>query len=587
MFLRNISITENIDSMLPDDGSDTAENLRLLNQSPFLSKVLVILESGEHTTSQDMERVAKSIGQAVGPPWFEPMSTKFKQPAPGQAIKHLLDMLPAVSTQQDLERLRAKISPEAVRAALEDAWKQLSGLTGLGVKQIVRVDPLRFHTLALEKLSHLNLFGIESAWASSAEGIFLSPDEKSVLIVLDPKVSMTDSGGSKAMLAYLEQIIDESAPGDLNSSILSGHVYSAANAATIRKDLAIVLTVSLTGILIIFLMFLRSWQGVLVYAIPLWAILAGLVAVMAADPKVSGITFGFGAVLMGLSVDYGLHVFYALRNGNDPGRALRRVTRPIVYCWLTTAGVFGLLLLSSLPGQRQLAVFTVAGLSAAMILALAVLPVFIAPGRSTRKNNLVPFSKISVIKSRRTVIIIFMGLILGAGICWPGVKFDGRLQALSIVPDDLARAEQLVGESWGNVRGMAMVFSRGADLNSALHKAGDIFDYVSEKLPDQRIISLTPLFPASSEQQAAIIRWEDFWSVQGPELKKIVNRESRDLGSSPAAFNPFFEYISSKPKRVGMENFKALGLQGISDMLISRRDEATVVVSLVPDSPEI
>jgi len=587
VLLRNISIVENIDSMLPDDNSGTAENFRLLSLSPFLSKVLIILERGEHKTPKDMANAAKNIAQAVGPPWFKPMSTDFQQPAPGEAIKHLLNILPAVSSKQDLDRLGGMTSPEEVRPALEEARRELAGLTGLGMKEIIRTDPFRFRILALEKLSHLDLFGIETAQASLAEGIFLSPDEKSVLIVLNPKVTMTDSGGSQVMLDHLAQIIDGSVPDDLNSSILSGHVYSAANAAAIRKDLTVVLTVSLTGILLVFLIFLRSWHGALVYAIPLWAVLAGLVAVMVAGPEVSGITIGFGAVLMGLSVDYGLHVFYALKKSTDPGRALRRIIRPILFCWLTTAGVFSLLLFSSLPGQRQLALFTVAGLSAAMVLALAFLPVFISPDKVVSRNILSSGLKIPATGGRVPVMVVFVGLMLGAVLCWPGVRFDGRLQALSIVPDDLAKAEQLVADSWGDVHDMAMVFSRGSDLDNALSKAGDVFEYISKNLPGQRIISLTPLLAPGSQQQAAIDRWEEFWSVRGPGLKQTMIKQSLDLDFSATAFEPFFEYLAAKPEQVSMDDLRSLGLGDLADMLIFRQGDSTVVMTLVPDSPEI
>ncbi len=587
VFLRNISITENIDSMLPDDDSGTARDFRLLSRSPFLSKVLVVLEGGPGTTQDSLVLAAENIASAAGPPWFRPVNSEAGKPAPGEAISHLLSILPVLLNEDDLNRIQGMLSPDSVRLSLEKARQDLLGLEGLGMKQIVQIDPLQLRLLILDKMSRIDIFGIEPGPGPLIDNAFLSPDRKSALIVLDPTVSMTDSRGSQEMLEHLEKIIEVAVGKDIQTHTVSGHVYAAANAAAIGKDLGVVLTVSLMGILAVFLIFLRTWQGVLVYVIPLGAMLAGVVAAAGANRDVSGVTIGFGAVLMGLSVDYGLHVFYALNKGENPGRALDRVARPILFCWLTTAGVFSLLLLSSLPGQRQLALFTVAGLSAAMVLALMALPAFISPGGLKPSSIPRPCLKIPVFKNRNPAIAIFLGLVLGAAFCWPGVRFDGRLQALSIVPEDLARAEQIIAESWGDVRGMAMIFSDGQDLDTAMARAAQVYEYISTNLPEQRIVSLAPLLPPDSQQRAAAKRWEKFWEKHGSDLQKTFAVEAQVLGFTPDAFARFFDYIFSTPGPAAIDDLRALGLGDLVEMLISQDSQSVSVITMVPDNPEI
>lgn len=327
--------------------------------------------------------------------------------------------------------------------------------------------------------------------------------------------------------------------------------------------------------------------AVLVYAIPLAAMLAGTLAAIATSSVVSGITLGFGAVLMGLSVDYGLHVFYGLRKSAAPGNALARVARPILFCWLTTSGVFTLLLFSTLPAQRQLAVFTIAGLSAALILALVALPVFLPagkqhPGIVQPRGLAMPSGR-----RRRLALATFLGLVLTAAVCWPAIRFDGRLQALSLVPDDLARAEQTVAASWGGVRSLAMLFSRDHDLDGALTKADALREYLTQTMPDERFISLSPLLPPRSAQQASIKRWKKFWADHGPELKRTIARESSTLGLTADAFAPFFDLVSATPQPVDREKLHALGLGELIDMLIVQDDASVSVITLVPDRPAI
>ena len=587
IFLTGLELTENIESMLPDHASEAAEDLGLLSKAPFLSRVLVIVEAGPDNSRESLVSAAKRIQKAAGPPWFRALSPDPEQPSPERAIEHLLDILPSLIKPEDLDKIEAMITPEAVSHSLEQAWLDLTGLQGLGMKKIIRADPLGLRFLVLEKFSFLNIFGTELTPDTSVRGVFPSPAGQSVLIVLDPEASMTDSGESAKMLEYLDSVISNSIPPGSNFHIVSGHSYAVANAQAIRKDLTVVLSVSLSGILAIFLIFVRVWQGVLVYAIPLAAMLAGTVAAALTGSMVSGITIGFGAVLMGLSVDYGLHVLYAMKRGASPGRALDLVSRPVLFCWLTTSGVFSLLLLSGIPGQRQLAVFTVAGLTAAMILALTVLPVFISQSGFSRTTPWLPSLRIPSAGSRIPAIAIFFALLLGALLCWPQVRFEGRLQALSMVPDQLAKAEEKIADSWGDVRGMAMVFSRGHDLNSALSQAWAVFEYLEARLPDERIVSPAPLIPPAVRQENSIELWSEFWSSRSPALKDAIVSQGRDLGFASEAFEPFFEYLDTRPAKHTVDNLKTMGLDGLTDMLILKDEDEAAVITLVPDSPAI
>jgi uncharacterized protein len=582
--LRTLHLTENIEAMLPDDASRMSENFRLLRNAPLLSKVLVVLESGQ--ASPDLLLAAvREVRTAAGPPWFKPPLTReFSLTA---ATGRLLETLPATLTEQDLLRIENMLSPDFVRHALLQARKSMAGLDGIGFKGLIRADPLGFRNLTLEKLSSLNLFGDVAAPVSNVPGAFLSEDQRRALIVLDTPVDMTDALSSREMLAHLEQLILSNVSDGIHHFVVSGHTYAAANVAAIQRDLAIVLAASTLGILVIFVCFLRTWQAMFVYLIPLGALLAGAAITAATHAIVSGITLGFGAVLMGLSVDYGLHVFYGLQSRVDPGQALARVTRPVLFCWLTTTGVFSLLLWSSLPGQRQLALFTVSGLSAALVLALIALPVFLPVGKETKIAWRLGRLPIPNRQWRILVLSAFIALVLASAICWPTIRFDGRLQALGMAPKDLTQAEQAIATSWGDVRGLAMIVSFGADLGQALQEAARVRDFLAQTAPGQRTVNLTTALPPFVDQQEAIRRWEAFWADRAWKLKREIVRQGAELGFSDQAFAPFLEYLAARPREFALDDLQTLGLSSLSDMLLTRHQDSLLIATLVPDRPEI
>ena len=116
-------------------------------------------------------------------------------------------------------------------------------------------------------------------------------------------------------------------------------------------------------------------EVIFVFLTPICVLCIAAAGVSVLYRNVSAVTIGFGAVLLGVSVDFAIHVYFALRSAaSNPSDAIAQVSRPIVFCALTTLGAFGVLSFSSLPVQRELAVFSIIGISVALILSLIPLP---------------------------------------------------------------------------------------------------------------------------------------------------------------------------------------------------------------------
>ena len=74
-----------------------------------------------------------------------------------------------------------------------------------------------------------------------------------------------------------------------------------------------------------------------------------------------GITLAFGMTLLGVAVDYPLHLFSHLRDDETPQSTLRRVWPTLRLGVLTTALGYLAMVFSDFDGLRQLAVFAIGG----------------------------------------------------------------------------------------------------------------------------------------------------------------------------------------------------------------------------------
>ncbi|BCR03188.1 membrane protein [Desulfuromonas versatilis] len=575
---RTLRMQENIAAMLPDGGS-VAEDFQLLQQAPFASKVVITLNGGSQLPQQQLIAATDELAQALDPRLFPQVVSGPREQLQQRMLPWLLAALPNLADEEDLALLRAGLDEAGVRERLQQSYRSLLGPEGWALKGLIRQDPLGLHRLALEKLRHLNLV----PGARLADGHFLSPDGKSALLVAETPVPMTDSAGAEQLLAAFEQAI-RVLPEGVEASLVSGHRYTAANARAIQADLWLILSCSTLALVLLFLIFLRSLRAVFVFLVPVSVVCLAAVAVGLVYPEVSAVTIGFGAVLLGIAVDFGLHVYFALRRGGaEPAAILGAVAKPVTFGALTTVAAFAVLLFSDLPGQRQLAVFSITGILAALLLALLVLPHLLRVGAAAPE----PPRKEGGQRAGRWILALWLLLLAAAGWQATRVTIDGDLRAMSLTPPALAADEAKLQQTWGQVRGRAMVWSLGADLEQALAVNRQIFQRLGSGEAGAELVSLAPLLPPLAEQEANRRRWQGFWAgEEGQRVLAALDREAVALRFSPDAFAPFRQALAQPAAPVTPAGLHEVGLGEVIDSLVTTLDDGRVgVLNLIPETP--
>ncbi len=163
----------------------------------------------------------------------------------------------------------------------------------------------------------------------------------------------------------------------MEAFVMAAHRYTATNANAVKQDVFVVMCSSFLGIVVIIALFLLSWAGLFVLLVPVLALsVAGITGLF--YDHFSAITIGFGSVLLGVTIDFAVHVYFALPdNESKKAAVLDEVTIPIVFGALTTVACFVVLLFSPLPGLRQVSSFSIVGICAALLISLITFPHFI------------------------------------------------------------------------------------------------------------------------------------------------------------------------------------------------------------------
>jgi len=580
----NLNLNENIESMLPDRKTDTALNFRLLQQAPFSRKVIINLNKPANIHGNELVEITDRLAAAMTPPFFTRVVT-----GPGESLSleffsWLVNVYPSLIAGEDIKSLEQKLTAEKVRKALNGLYAKLLSPEGSAMKKLFQVDPLGFRLNVLEKLRFLNII----PKMRLENDHFISPDGKNALIIAETPFEITDAERGREMLIHFKGLLANIVPDTISVSMISGHRYTLANIDAIKKDIVIILTFSSLGVFILFLLFFRSLAGIFVFLTPICVLCIAAAGVSVLYRNVSAVTIGFGAVLLGISVDFAIHVYFALRSAtSNPSGAIAQVSRPIVFCALTTLGAFGVLSFSSLPVQRELAVFSIIGICVALILSLIPLPLLV---RSTQmpKYNEKTYIKTEFQLARKWVICGWLTLLVTCA--WQGTKlhFDGDLRSLNLVPDEIRDLENTLQRTWGNFRGTAVVFAEGPDLQTALETNDRIFRHLTHNLNSSPIVSLAPILPSLKTQESNRQRWNVFWSDGRKEyINQLLTAQGKSIGFKSTAFEPFAKLIAGPSPPVTVEALRIIGLAEIVDTLIIGDGKNVKVLTLVPDIPEV
>ena len=160
------------------------------------------------------------------------------------------------------------------------------------------------------------------------------------------------------------------AAGDVFTAIRSGE-------AVIDSFLK-ALIYSFVAISLLLLLYLRSVWNTLVVLLPL--LLAGSMA--AAVSVLAGIPLNFANIiaiplLLGLGVDYGVHILHRAQKTQEDGSLWRSsTTKAIIYSALTTLASFGNLAFSPHRGTASMGLLLAVGLAAVLFTTLLLLPAF-------------------------------------------------------------------------------------------------------------------------------------------------------------------------------------------------------------------
>ncbi|MBR5677147.1 MAG: MMPL family transporter [Paludibacteraceae bacterium] len=276
---------------------------------------------------------------------------------PTEQIEALYDLMPYYISDSTYAQLDSLLTPQAIHAALQRDKVILSTPGTSFLAPAIQHDPL-----GLVNLSSSN---VALAAENRTYAFYDSPYGGTETIQNAPLVD--------SLTATIKEIAKDYP--NLNIRWIGAPVVSVANARRIKLDT--VLCVSLSLLLIVALLlyaFPRRRDIFLILAAVLFGWLVGMAVLRLFTPSVSAVVLGIGSVLIGIAVNYPLHLLVHQRYTTSVRQTLDEVLSPLVVGNITTVGAFLTLVPLQATALKHLGIFAASMLIGTILFCIFVLP---------------------------------------------------------------------------------------------------------------------------------------------------------------------------------------------------------------------
>lgn len=523
----------------------------------------------------------------------------------------------------ELDEVATLFSDSGIRAQVRKNRELLSNPASILTKELVRMDPFGMLPVLQRRFagraSQLQL--------DTSDGYYLSRDGSALLLIVRPRKPAQDIVFGKRLMeqvraseaAVRDQLAREGADADLAGmrvSYAGGYPIAQADFRLIMRD-AVLNTVS--SLALVFFLYIWAFRikSSLAYAfVPLLlGMLVTFGVVHLLGFRISSATAGYGALLIGLGIDFPTVLYGRYIEERNRGAGVREAVfaamgdtgRGVWVGAVTTAVTFAAMLLTHFPGMHQVALLTSSGILIVACSVFLLLPAMIRFHHDRhREMGSDPVLHMHVFGLDRighwarryprstlasaglfTALSVFLAL---------GLRFDGDVQNLRSPGNEGITASVELARTFGASLTYMMAVVDGKTPEEVVEKSARVEASVRPFVREGSLLfydGLPTFLPPPAQQDAALARLREGSSdaFDPARIRATFTRACAEEGFDPAFFAPYLDALPATlaPRgRVTFGTFEAGPAEGLVSKYIVRKGAdhyRSVVYLYVPEDP--
>ncbi|MCD4792803.1 MAG: MMPL family transporter [Bacteroidales bacterium] len=496
--------------------------------------------------------------------------------------------LPVFLEEEDYKKIDSLLIENSINKTLEANLKNLISPASIISKKYIKKDPLSLTAIALKKLKNLQFDDNYQIY----DNHILTKDKRNLLMFVSSKYSNDETGKNKLLITGIKETINELnlTQKNINAELFGAPVISVGNAERIKKDILLTVSIAIIVLFLFLTFFYKRFEVFFVIFLPAaFGAAVSIAIINLIQGEVSVISLGVGCILVGISIDYALHIFTHFRSREKPEQIFKDIAAPIIISSLTTASAFLCLLFVSSDALKDLGLFAGISVISAALFALVVLPHFLRKKKDNKGNFKSEFNFIEKLasynfhKNKYLIIAVVLVSIVSIFI-FQKAEFESDMDSMNYMTDELKIAEKNLDEISSDALRKMYLVSTGKNLNEAL-KVNDVLIEKIKSLNKSGIIksysSVNTFLISDSLQNIRINRWNKYWDENKiQKLKDDLIRTGIIYGFKENAFSEFYVFLEKKAHSINDSTVNKLSDIFGKD-LITVNDELCSAVTLL------
>ncbi|WP_394844055.1 MMPL family transporter [Pendulispora brunnea] len=493
------------------------------------------------------------------------------------------------------DRLKQALTPEGMRERLEGTRELLLAPGAAEIEERAARDPLRLTMIPWELRTEVAA-GVNVGTGSG--GAFVGDGGRARLVILEPRGSAFHGNDAESFVTDVRAAMRAAARPKVTMDLTGGHAIAEATADMLRRDMIVSSVLSTVLASVVFLVTFRRMRALLAVLPPLGLGTLWTMGIAALFPTgLSAIATAFAAVVVGVGVDTGVHVYAALlegrRRGLSPAQAARHArettARPTLLAALAAGFAFAALFLSELPAVRQLGILCGAGEVLTAVGILLVTPEIGAwlergappPRPVHRWTSFVDALTRTRPRALAALLVSLAPFAFLAVFGWPAAHDT----LVAIRPQALAplATQREIYRLFGSKEGQWLVVTADRDPERATERADRVAEALDRLTTEGTIDgfdTLTNFAPSRATQRARLAERDALdLAAKRPALETAL----AERGFDPSAFGSAFEAFEHPSQAVTSMDPKG-PLAWIISRHMAREGDDTLVVSYVRPS---
>jgi len=547
-----IRFEEDITKLIPtSEGS--AHVSEVLQSANFADKTVINIASTDSGDVTALKAYADSFATAIGQvaaPYVQRLQVRLEDDELSELMTVVSDNLPLFLDENDYRRIDSLLQPDSLAAIVDNTYRVITAPQSFVTAPMLRQDPLGLAFMGLRKFQRLQ----SGDGITLDDGYLIAQGGSNLLAFITTTAGASETARNTEFIRILDETIaglNAAFKGQATAGYFGATAMAVANAQQIKYDIRNTLSIALVALVVLFVYFYRRVTIPLIILFPAaFGSLLGVVVLYWLKGTISAISIGIGSVLLGLTLDYSLHILTHYRGTGDVKRLFESTTKPLLMCAIFTAVDFLCLLFLHSDVLKDLGIFAAVSVLGAALFSLVFIPQVYSPRREVmlRQNTFIDAIARYDFSRNKWVLGIGALLTLISLFTFQRVGFNDDLAALNYQPDHLRRAEQRLDSLTQYAAKSIYLVAYGNSTEEALARNTDVFSALERQEADGDSLgfqSVGGIASAPAQQREKINRWNAFWSADKKmQLMQQLRSEGTRVGFKDNLFQPFFETLA-------------------------------------------